>query len=96
MFTGWVPYFEFKKDAQVMSSILRDVRPRRPTQAAPLGLSDDVWSLMEACWKAEWKDRPSMEIILARLQEALTLHGELELTLVTPMIWPLELNVETP
>ncbi|EMD39725.1 hypothetical protein CERSUDRAFT_92218 [Gelatoporia subvermispora B] len=95
MFTGWVPYFEFKKDAQVMSSILRDVRPRRPTQAAPLGLSDDVGSLMEACRKVEWKDRPSMEVILARLREALMLQSEAEATLITPMIWPLELNVET-
>lgn len=72
MFTGLIPYYNLKKDPQVISNILRDVRPRRPMQATSLGLSDEVWSLIVAGWEANWQDRPSMTVIIERLQEALT------------------------
>jgi len=43
-------------------------RPARPTGlATQRGLDNDVWSLMEDCWKREPTERPTMKGVVARL-----------------------------
>ncbi|OCH92026.1 kinase-like protein, partial [Obba rivulosa] len=91
LFTGRIPYYKVQKDAQVMTNILRNIRPRRPVQATPLGLSDDVWSLVEACWLVERRSRPSTAAVVGRLQDALAQHERAGAN-VAPQVWPLDVD----
>ncbi|EMD33056.1 hypothetical protein CERSUDRAFT_87399 [Gelatoporia subvermispora B] len=91
LFTGRIPYYHLQKDAQVMSSILRNMRPLRPVQAVSFGLDDDIWELAEACWAENLRERPPMAVVLGRLKDALTRYGEAE-TSNEPQVWPLVLT----
>jgi hypothetical protein len=44
-------------------------RPKRP-DAVKLGLSDDVWNLVEECWRKEPALRPSTSFVLQCLVDA--------------------------
>jgi hypothetical protein len=43
-------------------------RPARPIHAVGLGLTDDVWQLIEECWQQDRGKRPSTSLILDHLQ----------------------------
>ncbi|OCH92345.1 kinase-like protein, partial [Obba rivulosa] len=53
VFTGKLPFQEYKPDAKVMALVLCGTRPWRPVQATPLGLSDDLGSLIQTCWAGD-------------------------------------------
>ncbi|EMD33057.1 hypothetical protein CERSUDRAFT_118131 [Gelatoporia subvermispora B] len=91
LFTGRIPYYHLQKDAQVMSNILRAIRPKRPAQAGPLGLDDDIWALTEACWADNLQERPPMTAVIVRLKDALARFGDAE-TLDPPPVWPLTVD----
>lgn len=61
IFTGNVPFYEWKKDGPVMFAILKGKRPSRPSSeiADTTGMGDHMWTLMENCWKASPSDRPT-------------------------------------
>lgn len=50
-------------------------RPRRPSDTSiswgPGGLNEDIWTLMEECWREDPTERPSISQILVRLAPAL-------------------------
>lgn len=91
IFTGRLPFYGYRRDATVMSQILRGITPRRPAKAAILGLSDEVWAVMELCWQTEWQKRPHIVVVYQRLREA---QARREGTDVhhAPEEWPLELD----
>lgn len=66
IFTGRVPFDNFRNDAAVMLKIIKGLRPTQPVEAALLGLSDEVWTWMTKAWMEDPSQRPS----LAELSEA--------------------------
>ncbi|KAL0956192.1 hypothetical protein HGRIS_002350 [Hohenbuehelia grisea] len=71
VFTGKVPFCEFAHDATVVFKVTLGIRPERPASAARLGMTDDVWSLMEVSWHPERQRRPRILQILETLENAL-------------------------
>ncbi|EMD31551.1 hypothetical protein CERSUDRAFT_144863, partial [Gelatoporia subvermispora B] len=63
MFAGCPPFNVLPRDPVVIRRVLQGVRPERSQGADLLGLSDEVWELIEQCWCTEWSKRPSMESI---------------------------------
>jgi hypothetical protein len=45
-------------------------RPSRPPKAATIGLTDDVWELLEGCWQESGPKRVEIPVILGVLSEA--------------------------
>ena len=85
MFTGRVP-FTHALVPRVPVLIVQGIRPERPATATPLGLSDEVWDLMETCWRADWRKRPRIRRVLGALRINLQRHEALD---VVPCAWPL-------
>ncbi|OCH84445.1 kinase-like protein [Obba rivulosa] len=85
VFTGRFPYAQHKRDPTVIACISRGERHPRPKDAAPLGLSEDLWSLMEVCWSTNWEERPDIGTITKQLQILIQSDGELD----EPKEWPL-------
>lgn len=57
--------------------VLRGARPPKPTNALELGLSDEVWELLEDCWQTERQLRPSAKDVLGRVKLAASACGTL-------------------
>ncbi|KAF8071435.1 kinase-like domain-containing protein [Lyophyllum atratum] len=64
IFSGDVP-FPKMRDTAVMLQVTRGARPPRPLDSSPSWtvwkLTEDLWTLMEACWKEQPADRPTMD-----------------------------------
>ncbi|KAG1854854.1 kinase-like domain-containing protein [Suillus subalutaceus] len=61
VFTGKVPYSEFRSDHQVTLQILRGRRPARPVTPP---IADALWDFMQKCWLDEPDHRPSANEVL--------------------------------
>ncbi|KAG1831662.1 kinase-like domain-containing protein [Suillus subalutaceus] len=70
VFTGKVPYSEFRSDHQVTVQILRGRKPARPV-APPI--ADAPWDFMQKCWLDEPEHRPSAKEVLIYIQGQLKL-----------------------
>jgi len=57
-------------DVAVMQKVIRGERPQRPQGESGERFVNDIWEMLELCWKAEWDDRPSVESILRCLEGA--------------------------
>ena len=68
VFTGKVP---FEDETQAISAlwILRGVRPGLPEDGQAVGLTDEIWELLETCWQENPKKRPTMEEIVRRWEK---------------------------
>ncbi|KAF9459519.1 kinase-like domain-containing protein [Collybia nuda] len=74
IFSGCVPFHTITNDYQIMSRIVAGRRPLRPIVSEPslqscscLGLNDDMWLLIEDCWKKDPTGRPTATEIVSRL-----------------------------
>jgi len=67
--SGYVP-FPQDRDPTVILKVLRGKRPERPQGAEGEWVTDDVWGILERCWKPEPGDRPSVRRVLRRLKKA--------------------------
>ncbi|KAJ7089946.1 kinase-like domain-containing protein, partial [Mycena epipterygia] len=54
IFTGDIPFRDSTNDGAVILKVMQGQRPRRS-----LSVPDNVWNLMEECWKADPEARPS-------------------------------------
>ncbi|KAG6884905.1 hypothetical protein C0992_005602, partial [Termitomyces sp. T32_za158] len=66
IFTGQVPYAHLKNRYAVILRVSRGERPARPEISSVWshsGLTEGIWSLMEACWDAAPEKRPSIQEI---------------------------------
>lgn len=67
IFTGQVPWHGYM-DAFIVFQVLGDKRPPRPDSTAAGDLDDNMWNLIQGCWKTEPKDRPEMTTIYESLK----------------------------
>ncbi|KAJ7905983.1 kinase-like domain-containing protein [Mycena leptocephala] len=65
MTTGKVPFYEYL-DVVVPSKVMAKKRPPRPDCQ---GIPDYLWNLIDGCWSHEPTARPSMEKVLAMMEE---------------------------
>ncbi|KAF9651283.1 kinase-like protein [Thelephora ganbajun] len=64
VFTGLIPFESCKADPAVMLKVINGERPARPTEAAKLGLTDDLWDLIQSAWAQDAQHRPPVETII--------------------------------
>ncbi|KAJ7621228.1 kinase-like domain-containing protein [Roridomyces roridus] len=65
--TGKAPFFDIKPEAAVMFKILDGSRPERLPSCMGSPVLDNLWNLLQHCWKANWTERPKIEEIVQRL-----------------------------
>ncbi|KAF9785751.1 kinase-like domain-containing protein [Thelephora terrestris] len=63
------PFREYD-DTTVLSEIQNGKRPRKPADAAPLGITESIWMLLGQCWDWEPRFRPASAHVLNVLREA--------------------------
>ena len=63
VFTGNPP-FEDCTDIRAASRILDGVRPVRPRNAEDIGLTPELWELLERCWNQDPARRPTIEEVV--------------------------------
>lgn len=71
MHTLKCPFGDLRDSAVILNVVSRGERPGRPTGADEKPMSDDLWALVEDCWKDIRKGRPGMMQVLNRI-EAMT------------------------
>ena len=66
---GKMPFSTLRRDAQVIHKIIQEkLRPERPTEGDNARwCTDEVWKVVEHCWKREPKDRWTMEQVSKEL-----------------------------
>ncbi|KAJ7258840.1 hypothetical protein C8J57DRAFT_1018680, partial [Mycena rebaudengoi] len=57
----------FRDSTNDCAAMLKVVEGQRPTRS--LSIPDNVWDLMEECWKADLEARPSAKQIVSRLRD---------------------------
>jgi hypothetical protein len=59
--------------------IIENHRPERPANSQEIGLSDEIWNIMQTCWDPEPSKRPKIEDVVKFLANAqgLTDHDEI-------------------
>ena len=67
--TGTCP-FDSYGNLSVVYKVMSDVRPERPTNTVTLSLSDVVWRIITDCWCHQRDQRPTVGVVLDRLNEA--------------------------
>ena len=63
--SGQAPFFP---STSPVSDVLRGERPIRPEGAQGARFTDDIWEMLESCWKPLANDRPSVSAVLLCLQ----------------------------
>ena len=61
--------------SEVVFKVLGGERPSKPANAPELGLSDEVWRLLEDCWRTERTLRPSIKDVLGRVRMGASVCG---------------------
>ena len=69
MFTGKVPFPDNKASTAVMKKILDGERPPRPPKGKRLGLSDDLWEVVQSSSAHDVEERPPVSTFLDILEE---------------------------
>ncbi|KAJ7798019.1 kinase-like domain-containing protein, partial [Mycena leptocephala] len=64
IFTGDLPFFDLPNDGAVILKVIQGQRPGRS-----LSIPENVWDLMEECWKRDPEARPSAKRIVSRLRD---------------------------
>jgi len=75
VFTGKIP-FEDQKNEAVVLRISRGGRPEMPGDAQAVGLTDEMWKVLESCWQQNPKRRPTMEEVVRRWQRFVESNGD--------------------
>ncbi|KAF7308853.1 hypothetical protein MKEN_01085200 [Mycena kentingensis (nom. inval.)] len=83
--TGKPPFPEMAHDTAVMLRVMAKERPDRPCDEQGRWLiSDWLWAIVQACWKHDVAERPTMALVVEMMQQ-----GNPELRLATPSEPPL-------
>lgn len=70
VFTGLIPFASCKASTLAMVKAISGERPTRP-DAAKLGLTDDLWDLIQSAWVEDVQKRPPVETIVDFLTRAI-------------------------
>ena len=66
-----MPFFGLHDGAVIMEVAVHDKRPPWPgPSAVARGLTGDIWSVMQLCWKTIPTDRPYMPLVVSHLEIA--------------------------
>ena len=76
VFTGKIPFEEQKNEAVVLR-ISQGGRPEMPGNAQAIGLTVEIWNLLESCWRQDPKKRPTMGEVVRRWQKFVGDDGDL-------------------
>ena len=68
VFTGEVP-FEGQTSAMAASRVLRGERPEMPGNAQDVGLTGEMWKLLESCWQQDPEKRPTMDEVVRKWEK---------------------------
>ena len=66
--SGNVPFYRHGHYA-VVARVLEGKRPKRPRGANGAWFNDDIWIILERCWKSTPSNRPKTMDVLLRLEE---------------------------
>ncbi|KAG1784974.1 kinase-like domain-containing protein [Suillus plorans] len=84
VFTGKVPYSEFRDDHEVTVQILRGRKPARPMTSS---ITDTLWDFTQKCWLDKSEQRPSangvLTFIQGQLEESSCSHATRDATAVS-------------
>ena len=67
--TGRHPFEYITDDAEVIPFVLGSKIPRR----TPVFGNDGLWQFLERCWQEDPLKRPTMALVLMRMEEAVSL-----------------------
>ena len=67
---GTHPFYEIEASYLITNAIIDGKRPEKPEGAERLGFNDELWAIVERCWKANRDERPTVEEILSSLNDA--------------------------
>ena len=76
MLTGTLPFGELL-ESEIVFKVLGGEKPSRPANALELGLSDQVWGLLEKCWRIQSRCRPPVKYVLGHIKAAASVCGTL-------------------
>ena len=65
--SGELPFFS-DVDILVIAKVLEGVRPERPQGLEGMWFTDDIWNVLEHCWKPVPGNRPSVPEVLRSLK----------------------------
>ncbi|KAG6828314.1 hypothetical protein H0H92_008429 [Tricholoma furcatifolium] len=74
VFTGQKPFSEVSNIPGVVIRVSQGYRPKRPDNNpswTAWGLTEDLWTMVQGCWKADPVERPTIEGIIQSLEQAL-------------------------
>ena len=69
MLTGTPPFAGRGKTELACKVVLEGERPQRPRASEKLGFTDNVWEVLQRCWKKEPSVRPSIDAVSACLKQ---------------------------
>ena len=67
--TGQVPFAPLK-DLIVIQMVIKGEHPQRLEGEEGAWFTDDLWEMLNMCWEAQPRSRPSVEIVFTSLQRA--------------------------
>ena len=76
----------------IISTIVDGERPGRPQEREGARFSDGLWSMLEDCWKPQPDHRPSLDIVLACLEEQSDASKSVILLALTRSLIPMTLS----
>ena len=71
IFTGEVPFPEYRASAMVMRKIMDGDRPQRPSKGKKYGLSDDLWEIIQSSLAHRAEERPHVGTFVEFLEKAI-------------------------
>jgi hypothetical protein len=74
--TGTLPFGKLL-ESEIVFKVLGGEKPSRPANAPELGLSDQVWGLLEKCWRIQSRCRPPVKYVLGHIKAAASVCGTL-------------------
>ena len=72
--TGTTPFGK-QTGLEVVLEVFGGVRPSKPSDALGLGLSNEVWELLEGCWHTKHELRPLVKDVLICVRSAASACG---------------------
>ena len=70
MLTGAPPFANRKKSEVAFNVAIEGKRPPRPNNSKNLGITDDIWKLLELCWSKNPSSRPEVSRVAGHLKGA--------------------------
>jgi len=65
---GEIPFAQATREYSIICEVLGGNRPKRPQGRRGAQFTDELWEILELCWKPRSSDRPSVDTVLQRLE----------------------------